>query len=271
MSSHSPDFLNPPVVETVLSLQFSPIKNFTSAHTGLFWKNYLSKRWTSLKAAPPLDDHFERFTGEKHWTPVGSFQIVKGFRPERLQIIRDDSERMIQIQDSRFIYNWRKQKDHYPRYEKILPKFKKQYRLFENFIRDEELGTLQPNQWEVTYVNHLIRGELWSETKDWQRIFPWFSFPAVGINGQIEDGFSGEWSLSLVGNLGRLHVQLQHVRIGDKVGDEALALQFTARGPINPEKELDIESVFELGHSSIVWSFADMTSKEVHEKWNEDK
>ncbi len=268
MSDRSPNFKSPPVVETVLSLQFAPLKEFTSAHAGLFWRNYLSDRWTFVRQDVRIDDQFERFSSEKRWMPKGSsLTFVKGHAPQRVQIIRDDNERMIQVQDTRFIYNWRKQEGEYPRYEKILPKFKKQYGLFVQFVRDQGWEIPQLNQWEITYVNHILRGEAWHSPEDWPKIFPWFSFPALGVGKQSADGFTGEWHLTIGDNLGRLHIKLNHVRIGSESGKEAVALQLTARGPIGKEQVFDLDHGFDNGHASIVWSFADMISEDAYHFW----
>ncbi|OLB29539.1 MAG: hypothetical protein DMG41_37135 [Acidobacteria bacterium] len=51
MTRIRPKFDAPPVVETVLSVQFSSLPGFATAHAGWFWKEYLEKLTEDV---PPL-------------------------------------------------------------------------------------------------------------------------------------------------------------------------------------------------------------------------
>lgn len=267
-------FASPPIVETVLSVQFSSLINFTNAHVGWFWKNYLGPEWDLIKQAPRIEDQYELFGDDRKWDKASGFKFFTGTVPERHQILRTDKERMIQIQDSRFIYNWKKFGGVYPSFEILLPEFKELIERYTRFIRDSQNPELEINQWEVTYVNHLLRGELWDTPEDWQNIFPWFVTPAVGVLTpslaslrQKADGFQGDWRLIIGDNLGRLHISLKHVKIVSEQSSEALALQLTARGPLNAEEGIDLYRGFDIGHCSIVESFRAMTSKSAHASW----
>lgn len=37
MSAPESEFKNPPLIETVLAVQYAPIKGLSSAHIGIFW------------------------------------------------------------------------------------------------------------------------------------------------------------------------------------------------------------------------------------------
>ncbi|MCW9023636.1 MAG: TIGR04255 family protein [Gammaproteobacteria bacterium] len=262
-----PKFDLPPVIETVLSAQFSPLPNFSNAHAGWFWKSYLNEVWDHAVAAPRLDDHFEKFSEESMWIPEGGrFMLQTQPAVDRLQIIRSDNLRMIQCQNTRFVYNWRKLEDgDYPSYEKLLPEFKENFDKYQKFVSDSKNPEIKLNQWEVTYVNHIPKGELWDQATDWQKILPGFGVIAPSVEGQTLDNFRGVWSFALDGNKGRIHIDLRHVRVGGGSGPEALLLQLTARGAVN--KDVDLYSGFDIGHEAIVRTFADMTSKECHTKW----
>lgn len=186
----------------------------------------------------------------------------------RLQLIRSDNERMIQVQPSRFVYNWKKSgSGEYPSYEKLLPEFQEQFGRFRKFVLDAGYLELEINQWEVTYVNHILKGELWNNAADWLRVIPKLTVLADAIEGQKFDGFAGNWSLALGGNTGRLHITLKHIRVGSATGPEALALQLTARGPVDVKQGFGLEDGFDLGHNAIVLSFSEMTSDEAHKHW----
>jgi uncharacterized protein (TIGR04255 family) len=268
MSVLLPKFDAPPVIETVLSAQFARLERFSNAHGGWFWKSYLNKDWVNVQSAPRLEDQFERFGDEFRWGPsAGGIRIVTGAESARLQILRADDERMIQIQDSRFVYNWRKQNADYPSYENVLSEFLREFANFERFIKDAELGAMDLNQWEVTYVNHIDRGGLWNAFSDWIKIFPRFYAPAEGESDINPEDFGGEWKLTIGDNLGRLHVALSRGRVASEKGAEVIRLQLTARGPVNMEKGLDLRAGFELGHAVIVRYFTAMTSPVAHKYW----
>lgn len=113
MSNGLPQYDAPPVIETVLSTQFGRLPSFTLAHAGWFWKNYLDESWVSAAEAARLGDVFERFGDERVWTQHAIQFVPMGTESHRLQILRDDQERMIQVQNTRFIQNWRKREGGY--------------------------------------------------------------------------------------------------------------------------------------------------------------
>ncbi len=259
-----PRFDTPPVIETVLGLQFNLLPHFSAAHAGWFWRNYLDKDWTSVKTVPRLPDQFERFGGERIWQRP-QLEVHTAPQPERIQIIRKDDERMIQVQNTRFIYNWLKRTSEYPSYEKLLPQFQENFDLFKNFVREAELGKLELTQWEVTYVNHIPRGELWESVADWRDILLDFYVPGISEKGLLLDGFGGEWNLIIGKNEGRLHISVQHGKgKKDEEEYEIMVMKVTARGPI---KEGTFVEGLELGHESIVRTFTAVTTPKAHKHW----
>ena len=129
---------------------------------------------------------------------------------------------MIQLQNTRFILNWKKGDDKYPSYDTLLPEFNGLYDKFTKFVNNNSLGSIEHNQWEITYVNHILKDVLWNDITDITKVFPWISPPATKILNQIPDDYSCKWSLIIDENLGRLHVEVKHVRLFSKDGPEAL-------------------------------------------------
>jgi uncharacterized protein (TIGR04255 family) len=265
MDDHLPEFDAPPVIETVIGVQFQPLADYTTAHAGWFWRQHLDRAdWPKVIETEPLQDQFELFGDEKKWgMPV--FQIRMGAAPDRTQFVRKDDERLIQLQKTRFIYNWRKRTCDYPRYRKLLPEFDTQFENFAAFVREVDLGEVNLNQWEMTYVNHILKGELWNSPEDWPNVIPKLYVPPRCLPDTAIDSLAAEWSLGLPQNRGRLHVSLKHGRLRSATGPEALILQLTARGPLAAIQ--DLHGNLELAHESIVRSFAGMTSETAHRHW----
>ena len=155
-----PEFDNPPVIEVALSIQFNPLVLLRSAHLGLLW-NEFSDKFSKSEDHFPQDSVFEKF--EIPGPPKVQFQFEEKPPVPKCWLLTENGEELIQIQQDRFVHNWRKVKGEgeYPRYENIRDKFKEELNTFSEFIAREKLGTMAPNQCEVTYVNHIISGEGW--------------------------------------------------------------------------------------------------------------
>jgi uncharacterized protein (TIGR04255 family) len=261
-----PTFDNPPVIETIIGVQFAPLIDFTSAHFGWYWKQYLEPSWLKTLLAPALPDQFEKFGGHGGWV-LPQIQAQDQAEPDRLQIINDTDDRVVQIQNSRFIYNWRKRETEYPSFKSTYPEFLRVFSSFCRFASDASLGEVAVNQWEITYVNHIKKGALWESPSDWPKVFPKL-FPGAFVNQELEfEGLAGQLRFEITPAKGRLHVAIQHLKLGE-AGDETLVLQLTARGPVEPNKEgFGLESGITLGHRVLVRAFADMASPLARSYW----
>jgi uncharacterized protein (TIGR04255 family) len=258
----SPKFRKPPVVEVVMGVQFEPLKGFGDPHAGLFWATHLGKdSWPKVRVAPHLPSSFERFGSEEQWGAVPPFEIRPGDEPSRTQFLNAGEDRMVQVQNTRFHYNWVKKNAEYPSYDALLPEFRKEIARFRAFSSKEGLGEVKPNQWEITYVNHVPAGSLWSPGDDWSTLFPWLKAPASKL--VAFDTVTATWRLVIGDSQGRLHIKLARARHPDK-GD-LMILDLTARG--SAEHQESLEDGLSLGHDAIVFSFAEMTSKRAHQEW----
>lgn len=269
MAERPPDFLRPPVIETVLGVQFIPSPKFTNAHLGAFWKN-LGDGWPEVSDAPPLPQEFERFGNEQVWREIGLLQLKIASTPSaRIQIRNRERDRMIQLQNGRFHYNWLGHGGRaYARYPAIRQEFVERVEQLHRFLENSGLGELRPNQWEVTYVNHIPAGTIWSTPADWNRVFATSVNPPPQLHACRLDSVGGHWRYEIEPQRGRLHVELQHGR-EDPNGHDLLILKLTARGPASPDTTEFSVSGLDLGHEVIVNSFRQMTSAAARAFWEE--
>jgi uncharacterized protein (TIGR04255 family) len=266
------EFEAPPVVETVLSIQFAPISGFTAAHAGCFWNQVgsSSPEWRNAKLneIPRLEDEFENL-GSEQLFGVPSWHIRPAIAHPRIQIIHPDQERMVQVQDSRFVYNWRKGSGPYPSYAKTKPAFDDLFGLFKKYLDSAAFPAPQPNQWEIIYINQVPKGKLWTRVAEWADTLPGLYMPTGYPLATVECETMGcTWRYRLSEGRGRLHISLQHGRTQEPEKLEVILLQLTARGPI-ADGGLTAEAGFALGHSAIVNTFKGMTSKQAHTEWKE--
>jgi uncharacterized protein (TIGR04255 family) len=276
VADNQPKFHTPPVVETALSVQFANLAGYSTAHAGWFWKEYLekleedpSRRWVRAVDAPRLEDQFERFGTDDIWGPQIQMKMLSPTQSHRTQIIRADNERMLQVQDSRFILNWKKQSGAYPKFGPLLEEFRTLLRAFEAFAFEAGLGTLKYNQWEIAYVDQLKKGGLWESARDWGKIFPGLSMPPSGVNQVLWTGdetMSADWRFSLTGHRGRMYISLRQVKI-QPANDEVLNITFVSRGPVTPSETW--EQGFDIGHEVLYDTFLAVTSPEAKQHWKE--
>jgi uncharacterized protein (TIGR04255 family) len=174
---------------------------------------------------------------------------------------------MIQIQNDRFIKNWRKQgeSDAYPHYEPVIrPAFERDFQEFQSFVIERGLGAVKVNQCEVTYVNHIVSGEGWHKFGEIDRLFPFWSQAQTEVPGDVED-FSVHLRFPIsepeTGPIGRLHVDIQPaLRASDN--RPMYVMNLTARG----QSGVGIE-FFDIGRRWIVKSFEHLTTKHMHQIW----
>ena len=262
-------FQRPPVVETLLGVQFEPLPKFRNAHLGAFWKR-LGSEWTTPTDAPPLAQQFERFEETQRWINSGFLLQVASELPQRMQLRNQDENRMVQVQNGRLHYNWLGQcAAEYPRFKNVRPEFSRILEELRRFVSDEGLGEIKPNQWEVTYVNRIPRGTVWNDPSDWSKLFRALALLPANLSSASLESFGGECHYEIPPQLGRLHVQVQHGRLSAPMIQEVLTLTLTARGSVEMggNRSLDLEGGLNRGHAVIVKAFTELTSETAHEYW----
>ncbi len=262
-----PSFENPPVIETVLSVQFEALQAFSTVHFGLFWEK-VRNRFPETKDHPALPPTIERQQDSTLAARI-RFEAMDSFTPQRLWLLNKKNTEMVQLQNDRFIKNWRcTDGNKYPRYAaSIKPAFESDYAEFIRFVADQGLGEIKINQCEVTYVNHIVAGEGWNDLDEVAKIFSiWKQAEIVEFPGQAEDyawrsrypifDSKNEW-------VGRLHADIQPaLSINDNKPMYVMTL--TARGMCGNDFDF-----FDIGHEAIVKSFKNLTTPNMWKIWKE--
>lgn len=266
-----PDFKNPPVIEVVLGVQFNTITELRTPQLGLLWKTF-KKRFPRLEEHRPLDPVFEKFEEDFGSMPRISLKLVEELPVSRCWFLNEVGSELIQVQADRFIHNWRKvdDSDTYPRYEKIRKTFEKELKNLRKFFLSEGLGKLVPNQWEVTYVNHIIEGKEVKNIGQIDRIL-------TVLSSRFSDSFlkrpeSVRFSSNHVifdkegVSVGRLHIKANPV-IHQATNSRAIRLELTARGAPEKPNMTSVLRSLDLGREYVVRGFASITTKRAHKLW----
>lgn len=269
MSAEIVSFDSPPVIEVVLGVQFQALP-MTTPHVGLLWQRYRECGFSRIVEKERLESTVERF-GVTERALVPQLRLLREVPTNRVWMETPDATELIQVQADRFIFNWRKaaEDSEYPRFGRVLDKFVQAFSVFRNFLSEIELGSVQINQCEVIYVNHIEPADgVWVKHGELSRV--------IRLCGDLDGGFlpeaeSVQMATSFVmsdaeGNpLGRLRARIESQFTNDQ--EPLVFLQLLARGaPIGPGLD-GAKKFFELGRKWIVRGFLDLTTQEMHESW----
>ena len=260
------DFENPPVVETVMGLQFAPLPGWNIVHFGLLW-NLIRDEYPRFQVQPPIGSEIElKFDVSAANAPVPSVEM-SGW-PVRCWFFDRSETRLIQIQSNCFIHNWRKTTatKNYEHYEVIKPIFSCEWNRFVDFLKRNEIAAPEVWQCEVTYVNHLERGVGWDSFSDLPSVLPSWSGQASGDFLPKPEVVFLNVGYPMPNNSGRLQIVAQPA-IRQSDGKEVLQLTLTARGQPKSSAHEDLLKWLDLGHEWVVRGFKDFTSRKMHGVW----
>ncbi|MEW6185276.1 MAG: TIGR04255 family protein [Thermodesulfobacteriota bacterium] len=258
-----PSYENPPVIEVVCGVLFKSIESLLAPHLGVIWEKYKSE-YPNCQEVPPLTPVIERFEG-----PVEA-QFAFSDKPPlpRIWFIHSDGRGIIQIQRDRFLHNWKKVRpdDAYPRYHEVIAIFKDRLEHFQSFLKENDLGPIEPLQYEMTYVNHISQNELWTTLKEIGKVFP-DHIIGKGNSRFLPEPEGINWNTTFVlpNQSGRLHIKIRN-GVSRDVNVPIIMMESTVRG-IGKDKSIErMWSWFDLAREWIVRGFADLTSEEIQKK-----
>lgn len=267
-TANLPKYRKPPIVEVAMSVQFSELQALRNVHLGMLWNRYRDSYPLSEEHAP-LTEAIEKFQPERG-TNV-SIEMLEQIPVPRLWCMNDPGTRLIQIQQSRFIHNWRKLEtdERYPHYPDIRQQFVDAYRTFEAFLAEENLGRPSMNQCEVTYVNH-IQPTGWSNHGQAAKVVtvfsPEFSDSFLSAPEDVTMALRYRFLDERQQAIGRLHVHLQPAfRAVD--GQPIFVLTLTARGKPKANSLNSVLDFLDVGREWIVRGFTSVTTAEMHKIW----
>jgi uncharacterized protein (TIGR04255 family) len=257
------------LIEVVCGVLFRQIDAFLLPHFGLLWAEMYQQEYPIFREVDPLIPVIERFGDPAEERPTFDFPTLP-----RVWFVDGRENSLIQVQRDRFLHNWKKVRpeDEYPRYGRVIESFFDRLRRFEKFLREHELPAVEPRQYELTYINHIPRGEGWESMAEVGRIFPDFSWrPDMRRAIPSPSGVNWMTALDLPENTGRLRVTIAHA-ISRADRRPLLTMELTARGFGGDKSPEGMRRWFDRAHEFAVNTFVEMTSREVRERvWREEK
>lgn len=276
MQAVLPSFRRPPVVEVVIGAQMVGAAPHSLQALGRFAASLADEGLAVQEARPAVEVRPERFDPAE-MPVVASLDVLLGSgSPPVCHMMRNVAgDEMVQVQTDWIAVNWRKASAdaEYPRWPSRWDTFERRARLAQTCFggSDFRFGVV-----EVTYLNHIELDDATALHSQPARVL---SFLAAG--DEFTDGF--------LGTAERCHAGLDF-RIGQPEDDRPagrltvsaspawhekgmrplLVLTLTARG--NPRSP-SLEGVREFAHLAREWivrAFADLTTLEMHAKWERE-
>lgn len=256
-----PEFNAPPVVEVALGVQFRilpALRGLALAPLRERWR----QQYPRIEEQPPLP------SAVGSGSPGEPFvQLNIGLPSMRYWFLSSDGSDLVQIQQDRLSVNWREAESSspYPRYPSIRKAFEDRFRELQEFIAQEELGSIRVTQAELEYVNAVIVkpqevGELGRILKNWD----------VSTDHHLGEPEEARLQMTFrIADLGDGESRLW-VQVGPgqrKPSRPTMLLTLSARGKPSGEGLDAVLSFLDGAHTHIVLSFAELTTPAMHEVW----
>jgi uncharacterized protein (TIGR04255 family) len=250
-------FERPPLNEVVIGRRFAPLADFLVPHYGRFW-SLIEEQFPTSKHAQPVADSANSVL----------IDAVIGLPLPRIMFFSQDSSRVVQLQGDRLLFNWRQTEtpQEYPRFETLFEEYRKFADLHATFVAAEFGNALQPNRYELSYINVLPippEGQIASVRNTFPSANALADSPSLGTLIR----FSSQTEYELPGGAGNVTMKLaQAAHL--KTKEAVIRLDFVAVSPpLGPDFQVAEEQWLDTAHRAIVNGFCEVTSKEAHTKW----
>lgn len=184
----------------------------------------------------------------------------------RTCFIDESKTQLVQVQNGCFFHNWRKIADtsKYQHYEQVRPEFLRDWQTFCSFLESSSLQRPNISRCEVTYFNHLARGEDWTDFSELSGIFPAWN----GIRN--EELLSRVEAINVTVWYGHADGKVQFnassaIRQAD--GKEIIQLTVTASATPTTSSDDELLRCLDACHENAVRGFLKFTSEKIQNKW----
>jgi uncharacterized protein (TIGR04255 family) len=256
-----PEFVNPPVTEVAVGVQFAPIPQLRPIELADLREKWRGEYPVS-QDQPPLPPSIE---GQ----PGGMPRVQLRLGPpvmSRLWFLSNDSTRLVQLQLDRLIVNWRQVKgdEMYPRFPEMQKRFEQRASELSAFVFERGFGAIDVNQVELNYVNFIPDADDRPRPlEDVLRVTTLNSANHLDPPQQARLGLTFE-----IPDVGkppvRLYTEAAPSRVGERSG---VQFRLTVRGAPTGGSIANALEFIDGAHRHIVQSFHEMTVPEMHNVW----
>jgi uncharacterized protein (TIGR04255 family) len=257
-----PNYAKPPIDEVAIGVQLAPINGWTEPYFGLFWSK-VRDDYPKVQSQPRIEGPIENFNQAPSPVPQIQFLPPGG----RSWYISQDDESLIQIQNNRFVQNWRRRQGDYPHFEDLKDRFWRSYNVFRDLISVENLPTPVIQQLELSYINWIQDIPVDEYLKIGQASY--VTVEDVDSVPETQD-WGARYQVRSAGEpVARLYVQCQQaIRVGNPHPGAGTQLSLVYRAPFDQGMSDDqLEDHLEKGRSTIVRTFTEITTEPAQLIW----
>jgi len=234
-------------------MRIRPADKLLIPHIGLLWDKF--------RADYPMLQHARTIATTKGEIVVDK---VTNLPIPRVWFINASDDQLIQFQNDRFYFTWRKRKSDYPRYEHIISNFEIVFSAVKDLFSGFDLGELEPIEYELSYINHIPMDIGWKTIDDLSDIFSDFIWnkPTTRF---LPTPKQVSWAVEFPfpEQSGHLTVSLKQ---GIRTEDELPLLVYELKA-IGFDNDDVVRNWFDLAHEWIVRGFTDLTTDKMHKIW----
>ncbi len=256
------DYERPPVIEVVCGVQFHELSKLTAGLIGAYWTQ-IRDEYPETSSVPPLPHLVERplrpALRKSQRMRLNAAALPRTF------FIHESRNWVVQLQADRFLHNWRNDAGDasYPRFPAVFQRFQDQWNRFRAFGEAESLK-IEVDQLELTYINHLPRGDGWNTLAEIGNAFPDLGWRRERSFLPSPEAMSWEAQFALPEEQGRLHVSISP-GVHQDTQKEVILCELVARGIPPSLDEFALTNWFFLAREWIVRGFDDLTSVQVQD------
>ena len=145
-----PDYRQPPVDEVAIGIQFHPIVGFSEQHLSQYWEK-VGDKYPGLQQQTRIESPLESLTTPSPAMPQGpviSFGLPNSWNGHAW-FVNSDDDHLIQVQNDRYVHNWRRREAEYPHFESLLDDFWNYFQVLTDVIESASLPSPQAIQVKV--------------------------------------------------------------------------------------------------------------------------
>ncbi len=251
-------FENPPINEIAIVAYFDPpLRQLKSEHIGMFWAR-IRDDFPVVKQQPSLEVS-ETFNREEAF-PMPNYWFIS-----------EDKTSLIQIQKDSITFNWKKNKNEYPHFDKhIKPNFDRYLETLERFVK-EDVGTteLKIDLCELIYINIVKKCDYWNGPEDTIEIIPSFSVLDTKSGTDSLQASNSNYLFKLDNNLD-LEISIVNGWLqggSSQPKSPLLMFEIRAGGKSKDSTKLEINKWYQNAHDKIIDCFLDMTSEKARKEY----
>src|SRR3972149_1265857 len=249
-------FANAPLNELICGIQFD-ISGFNFVIENDFYSR-IKSNFPKIKENPPLPFTFDKYSSS-------SIRQEKRLPfLKRYFFISESESKLIQLQEGRYLFNWRMLEGvetEYPRFKSVYKEFYENWEILKSIFNSHSLK-FNVNQLELSYIDHIYVDKFEIPIGKIDEVFTFFN--SVSNLARL-DYIDFNFALPVPELKGHLNLKLSTAtRNIDK--KELLVFDMTLRGMLSEEND-PLDNWFTTAHDIIIREFLNLITEKSKEIW----